>query len=55
MKSKKHRTPKKLQGLEEKRVELHGRFVDLLNEQGIQFKDRDHATRIAYKIANGEL
>ena len=46
---------KKLLSLEEKRVELHGRFMDLLKAQGINFKDRDHATRIAVRIANGEL
>ena len=45
----------KTQYLEEKRVELHGRFMDMLKKQGIQFKDRDHATRIAYRIANEEL
>ncbi len=47
--------PKKLQLLEEKRVELHWKFIDILKSQGIKFKDRDHATRIAIKIANGEL
>ncbi len=45
----------KLQPMEEKRVELHGMFMDLLNQQGIKFKDRDHAVRIAYRIAKGEL
>jgi hypothetical protein len=44
-----------LQGLEEKRAQLHWAFVDLLKKQGIKFKDRDHATRIAFRIANGEL
>ena len=47
--------PKELQTLEEKRVELHWKFIDMLKNQGIQFKDRDHATRIAVRIANGEL
>lgn len=47
--------PKELQRLEEKRVELHWKFIDMLKSQGIQFKDRDHATRIAIKIANHEL
>ena len=47
--------PKTLQLLEEKRVELHWKFIDLLKKQGIKFKDRDHATRIAIRIANGEL
>ena len=44
-----------LQLLEEKRIELHWKFIDLLKKQGIKFKDRDHATRIATRIANGEL
>lgn len=44
-----------LQRLEEKRVELHWKFIDLLKAQGIKFRDRDHATRIAQKIVNGEL
>lgn len=43
------------QSLEEKRVDLHWEFIDLLKKQGIKFKDRDHATRIAIRIANGEL
>ena len=47
--------PKKLQILEEKRVELHWKFIDRLKKQGIEFKDRDHATRIAIRIAHGEL
>ena len=47
--------PKKLQLLEEKRVELHWKFIDMLKKQGIEFKDRDHATRIAIRIAHGEL
>jgi len=47
--------PGKLQLLEEKRVDLHGKFMDALKRQGIRFKDRDHATRIAIRIANGEL
>ncbi len=45
----------KLQQLEEKRVELHWKFIDLLKTQGIKFKNRDHATRIAQRIVNGEL
>ena len=36
---------KALQWLEEKRIELHWKFIDLLKKQGIKFKDRDHATR----------
>ena len=47
--------PKGLQLLEEKRVEPHWEFIDLLKSQGITFKGRDHATRIAIRIANQEL
>ena len=47
--------PEELRQLEEKRVELYWKFIDLLKRQGIKFKDRDHATRIAVRIANGEL
>ena len=47
--------PKELQALEEKRVALHWKFIDMLKNQGIKFKDRDHATRIAIRVANGEL
>ncbi len=43
------RDPKKLQLLEEKRVELHWKFIDFLKAEGIKFKDRDHATRLAIK------
>jgi restriction endonuclease len=46
---------KELQQLEEKRIECHWKFIDLLKKQGIKFKDRDHATRIAQRIVNGEL
>ena len=47
--------PDKLQVLEEKRADLHWKFIDLLKTQGIKSKDRDHATRIAFRIANEEL
>jgi len=47
--------PRELQGLEEKRVDLHWKFIDLLKKQGIKYKDREHATRIAIRIAHGEL
>ena len=47
--------PKALQALEEKRVEFHWKFIDLLKKQGIKYKDREHATRIAVRIAHGEL
>lgn len=47
--------PEALRELEEKRIDLHWRFIELLKKQGIKFKDRDHATRIAIRIAHGEL
>ena len=47
--------PEKLQLLEERRSKLHWTFIDMLKKQGIKFKDREHATRIAYRIANGEI
>ena len=46
---------KKLHDLEEQRVKLHWQFVELLKQQGIKYKDRDHATRIAIRIAKDEL
>ena len=46
---------KQLQKLEEERIDLHWKFIDALKTQGIKFKDREHATRIAIRIANGEL
>jgi hypothetical protein len=46
---------KKLQALEEKRFQLHGIWMDLLKEQGIAYRDREHATKIAIKVARGEL
>ena len=46
---------KKLEDLEERRVELHWQFIELLKQQGIRYKDRDHATRIAIRIAKEEL
>ncbi len=45
----------KLEKLEEKRAELHWKFIELLKEQGITYKDRDHATRIAMRIVKEEL
>ncbi len=47
--------PQKLHSLEEKRVDLHWMFIDALKQQGIKFKDREHATRIALRIVKGEL
>ena len=46
---------KTLQTLDEQRINLHWQFMDLLKAQGIKYKDRDHATRIAIRIAKGEL
>ena len=46
---------RKLQNLEEKRVDIHWQFMELLKQQGIKYKDRDHATRIAIRIAREEL
>lgn len=45
----------KLEKLEVERAELHWNFIDMLKDQGIKFKDRDHATRIAMRIAKAEL
>jgi ribosomal protein L22 len=47
--------PEALQALEEKRIDLRWKFIDLLKKQGIKYKDREHATRIAIRIAHGEL
>jgi hypothetical protein len=47
--------PKDLQELEEKRIDLHWKFIGLLKKQGIKYKDREHAARIAIRIAHGEL
>ena len=47
--------PKELRELEEKRVKCHNRFADALKAAGIHYKDRDHVTRVAFRIAKGEL
>jgi hypothetical protein len=44
-----------LRELEERRVTHHNRFADALRSAGIRFKDREHVTRIAYRIAKQEL
>ena len=44
-----------LQELEEQRVGAHNRFADALKSAGIHYKDRDHVTRIALRVANEEL
>ncbi len=45
----------KLLTLEEERVIWHNQLMEMLHREGIPFKDRDHATRIAYRIVEGEL
>ena len=47
--------PEDLRILKEKRIELHWKFIDMLKKQGIKFKDRDHATQIAFRITHGDL
>ena len=47
--------PKRLQELEEERVIRHNQFADVLKAAGIHYKDRDHVTRIAFRIAKEEL
>jgi len=47
--------PQALRDLEERRVTAHNRFAEALCEAGIRFKDRDHVTRIAFRIAREEL
>lgn len=47
--------PRRLQILDEERAEAHWKFIGFLKAQGIKFKDREHATRIAYRITNEEL
>ena len=44
-----------LQKLEEERVIRHNQFADVLKAAGIHYKDREHVTRIAYRIAKEEL
>ncbi len=44
-----------LQKLEEERVMHHNRFADALKASGIRYKDREHVTRIAFRIAKEEL
>ena len=44
-----------LQRLEEQRVQAHNAFADALGMAGIRYKDREHVTRIAVRIAKEEL
>ena len=47
--------PEELKELEEHRVICHNQFADALKKIGIHYKDRDHVTRIAFRIAKEEL
>lgn len=47
--------PRELKDLEEQRVICHNRFADALKAVGIHYKDREHVTRIAFRIAKEEL
>ena len=47
--------PTELRELEEERVIRHNRFADALKAAGIHHKDREHVTRIAFRIAKQEL
>ena len=47
--------PKELRELEEERVVLHNQFADALKAAGIRYKDREHVTRLALRIAKEEL
>jgi hypothetical protein len=47
--------PQQLHELEEERVIRHNRFADALKAAGIHYKDREHVTRIAFRIAKEEL
>ena len=47
--------PKQLHKLEEERVIRHNQFADALQAAGIRYKDREHVTRIALRLAKEEL
>ena len=47
--------PEQLRELEEERVIRHNRFADALKAAGIRYKDREHVTRIAFRIAKEDL
>jgi hypothetical protein len=47
--------PEQLREFEEERVMRHNQFADALKAAGIQYKDREHVTRIAFRIAKEEL
>lgn len=45
----------RLMELEEARVIWHNKLIEKLKQEGISFRDRDHVTRIAYRIVYREL
>ena len=47
--------PERLRELEEERVMRHNEFADALKAAGIHYKDREHVTRIAFRISKEEL
>ena len=47
--------PGELKALEEQRVICHNQFADALKSAGIRYKDREHVTRLAFRIAKEEL
>jgi hypothetical protein len=51
----KERDKERLAELEEERVLWHNRLIAKLKREGIMFKDRDHVTRIAYRVVKNEV
>lgn len=49
------RDPQRLKELEEQRIICHNQFADALKGAGIRSTDREHVTRIAFRIAREEL
>jgi hypothetical protein len=49
------RDKERLAELEEERALWHDRMIARLKREGILFKDRDHVTRIAYRIVKNEV
>lgn len=45
----------RLRTLEEERVIRHNEFADALRAAGIRYTDREHVTRIAFRIAREQL
>ncbi len=48
------RDPHELHELEEQRVVSHNQFADALRAAGIHYTDREHVTRMAFRIAKEE-